>query len=401
MPYNPQIQDISGQLIAQGMSQAGAIRAKAKSDLASTIADTVTGGIRQYQQNRVLTQQALGKFGQGMENPEFKQYVTSILSDESKASQVPSSIVSAVKKAQKGDINVYDAALLGSFVDTFAKSKQDEAQRLYTNALREQTLANQKSIDAATEDRKRQAEAVNRMRNATKEYRDLMTMDRDGAPMTIEQAERFNMLKDNELIRTVAQGEEVGLDAPEAIKLFQNQQAMDLRGDLAIAQRTAADAERARRIAEAEAKQRAASRPPYGAKKTYRINDKAVVATWDGEDWVDDQTGMPINLRATPDQYGRLTYSNVPNPALFGTVPGLNDAMGGGAGGMPSVGGVPGTGGVPGAGAPPPPDAAPAAPKSFKTQQEAEAAYRAGKLRFGERVIINGIERIVQRSPVQ
>jgi hypothetical protein len=113
MPYAPGIQDISGQLIAQGMSQAGAARARAIEALAS-----IAGGIRQYQQNRIITQQALGKFGQGLENPEFKQYVTSILSEDPNAPQVSPAIKTAVKNAQKGNVDVYDAAMLSSVVDT-------------------------------------------------------------------------------------------------------------------------------------------------------------------------------------------------------------------------------------------------------------------------------------------
>ena len=68
MPYAPGIQDISGQLIAQGMSQAGAARARAIESLGESIA----GGMKQYQQNQIFTNQALGKFGIAMQDPTFK-----------------------------------------------------------------------------------------------------------------------------------------------------------------------------------------------------------------------------------------------------------------------------------------------------------------------------------------
>ena len=91
MPYAPGIQDISGQLIAQGMSQAGAARARA----IESIGESIAGGIKQYQQNQLFTNQALGKFGSGLQDPTFKQYVQQIVNDDPNAPQVPD----ALKKA--------------------------------------------------------------------------------------------------------------------------------------------------------------------------------------------------------------------------------------------------------------------------------------------------------------
>lgn len=137
MPYAPGIQDISGQLIAQGMSQAGAARARA----IESLGESISGGIRQYQQNRIITQQAIGKFGQGLQNPEFKTYVTSILSDDPNAPQVSPAIKTAVKNAQKGNVDVYDAAMLSSIVDTFAKSKEQQSQDMLRQAQAAQLFA--------------------------------------------------------------------------------------------------------------------------------------------------------------------------------------------------------------------------------------------------------------------
>ena len=86
MPYAPGIQDISGQLIAQGMSQAGAARARA----IESIGESIVGGIKNYQQNQIITNQALGKFGTAVYNdPQFKSYVQSIVQDDPNAPQVP------------------------------------------------------------------------------------------------------------------------------------------------------------------------------------------------------------------------------------------------------------------------------------------------------------------------
>jgi len=155
MPYAPGIQDISGQLIAQGMSQAGAARARA----IENIGESITGGIRQYQQNRILTQQAIGKFGQGLENPEFKTYITSILSDDPNAPQVSPAIKTAVKNAQKGNVDVYDAAMLSSIVDTFAKSKEQQSQDM----LRKAQAANLFAQSAQMQDEIRRRQALARM----------------------------------------------------------------------------------------------------------------------------------------------------------------------------------------------------------------------------------------------
>jgi len=324
----------------------------------------------------------------------------------------PADVEAFMKRSNDESTKQY-ANRLGGFLETTITTgkmnremEQAKAQRGYTDALREQAVAAKAASDAATLDRQKQTQMFDRMRGVTKEYRDLLTMDREGAPMTIEQADRYKQLKNNQLIQSVAQGEELGLGAEESIKLFQNQDVITQRGEIERLKRLADDAERERRIAEAEAKRAAAANPPYGAKRTYTINGRTVNAISDGKDWVDEVTGMPINLRATVDQYGRPMYSNVPNPALFGTVPGLNTAMGAGgggggdmpgAGGMPSFGGMPSAGGTPAAGAPPPP----AATKTFKTEQEAEAAYRAGKIKAGDLITVGGLQGFWQRRSPQ
>jgi hypothetical protein len=170
MPYAPGIQDISGQLIAQGMSQAGAARARA----IESLGESISGGIRQYQQNRILTQQAIGKFGQGLENPEFKTYITSILSDDPNAPQVSPAIKTAVKNAQKGNVDVYDAAMLSSIVDTFAKSKEQQSQ----DVLRKAQAANLFAQSAQVQDEIARRRALARMMDVP-----FYATDQEKAPM--------------------------------------------------------------------------------------------------------------------------------------------------------------------------------------------------------------------------
>ena len=124
MPYAPGIQDISGQLIAQGMSQAGAARARA----IESIGESVAGGIKQYQQNQMFTNQALGKFGMGLQDPTFKQYVNQIVNDDPNAPQVPDALKKAFKNASAGKVDIYDAALLGTATEGYQQNRMRQAQ---------------------------------------------------------------------------------------------------------------------------------------------------------------------------------------------------------------------------------------------------------------------------------
>lgn len=126
MPYAPGIQDISGQLIAQGMSQAGAARARA----IESLGESISGGIKQYQQNQLFTQQALGKFGQQLQDPAFKQYVDKVVNDDPNAPQVPEALKKAFKNAASGKVDIYDAALLGTATEGYRQNQAAYAQQL-------------------------------------------------------------------------------------------------------------------------------------------------------------------------------------------------------------------------------------------------------------------------------
>jgi hypothetical protein len=147
MPYAPGIQDISGQLIAQGMSQAGAARARAIESLGESIA----GGMKQYQQNQIYTQQALGKFGMAMQDPTFKAYVQGIANDDPNAPQVPEPIKKAIKNIQAGKADIYDATLVGSLGQDFQQNQLIAAQARNLRAEAQSREAATQRINAATE----------------------------------------------------------------------------------------------------------------------------------------------------------------------------------------------------------------------------------------------------------
>ena len=128
MPYAPGIQDISGQLIGEGMTRASNIRAQARSDFGKTIADTLVGGIKQYQQNQNFTQQSLAKFYSNMQDPDYKDLVTKIISDDSNQMGVPSNLKKAIQNAGTGKINAGEAAMLATWAQDFSEKKNAVAK---------------------------------------------------------------------------------------------------------------------------------------------------------------------------------------------------------------------------------------------------------------------------------
>lgn len=124
MPYAPGIQDISGQLLGEGMTRASNVRAQARSDFGRTIADTLIGGIKQYQQNENFTTQSLAKFTERMQDPEFNKYVNNILSDDSNKMGVPESVKTAFRNAQTGKLKPNEASTLATIAQDYSERKR-------------------------------------------------------------------------------------------------------------------------------------------------------------------------------------------------------------------------------------------------------------------------------------
>jgi hypothetical protein len=120
MPYAPGIQDISGQLLAQGMSQAGEARARS----IESIGESLSSGIKQYQQNQSFTAQSLAKFTERMQDPEFNKYVNNILSDESNTMGVPESVKTAFRNAQTGKLKPNEASTLATIAQDYSERKK-------------------------------------------------------------------------------------------------------------------------------------------------------------------------------------------------------------------------------------------------------------------------------------
>ena len=124
MPYAPGIQDISGQLIGEGMTRASNIKAQARADFGRTIADTLIGGIKQYQQNENFTTQSLAKFTERMQDPQFKQYVDNILADDTNKMGVPESVKTAFRNAQTGKLKPNEASTLATIAQDYSERKK-------------------------------------------------------------------------------------------------------------------------------------------------------------------------------------------------------------------------------------------------------------------------------------
>ena len=149
MPYAPGIQDISGQLLAQGMSQAGAARARS----IESIGESLASGIKQYQQNQSFTAQSLAKFTERMQDPEFNKYVNSILSDESNKMGVPESVKTAFRNAQTGKLKPNEASTLATIAQDYSerkKASEESEFRKTQTALAFAQAANQKAAAEET-----------------------------------------------------------------------------------------------------------------------------------------------------------------------------------------------------------------------------------------------------------
>lgn len=113
MPYSPQATDIRGQLYAQ---------------TGQNVADTIKQGAQQYQQNKIMANQAIGQFEAAAKaNPDILQFL------EKEDGSVPDSVKAAYNSLKTGGtVPVQKAALLAQFGNTYATQKaatQDQQMR--------------------------------------------------------------------------------------------------------------------------------------------------------------------------------------------------------------------------------------------------------------------------------
>lgn len=138
MPFNPGNQDISGQLLGNGIQQ---------------FAQGINAAAQTYTQNKLLTNDAIGKFeGAVRANPEILQFLSG--GDEQNANRPPISpeVISAFNKLQKGGVALKDAAILGQFADSYQNTKkQQSAQALQAAQIEQANAASRESAALAAQ----------------------------------------------------------------------------------------------------------------------------------------------------------------------------------------------------------------------------------------------------------
>ena len=137
MPYNPGIQDISGQLLAQGM------QARAQG-----IAGGVTTLFQGLQQNQMMTNQALARFqAASAANPKLLDFLNKAGSEESPIPVNPD-VLKAYADIKSGKTNVQNTALLAQFADSYNQAQMAQQMQELRQAQMQQ-IEQEKALRAA------------------------------------------------------------------------------------------------------------------------------------------------------------------------------------------------------------------------------------------------------------
>ena len=149
MPYAPGVQDISGQLRAQGIAQAGHAWSQAIGNIGKDLGDA----FQTYKQNQFITNQAMGQIaGYTRANPEVLKYLEGASSDDPNAPTLSPEILKSWASVKTGEgVKMKDAAMVKSFLEAYDKNKMDQAQRLHienqNKLLGQQFEQNQRMAD--------------------------------------------------------------------------------------------------------------------------------------------------------------------------------------------------------------------------------------------------------------
>lgn len=295
MPYNPGVQDLSGQILAQGM-------------MART--QGITSAIKDFAKNEDDRQKTVAAVKGMMMDPYFQQQLST-----------DPQLLATAEKVKSGNARLSDVQAFLGTLTTMQHGRQEELQRQelevkkqYNDALREQAIAQAASIDAATKERERQNLISNEFLKSVKEADDLEKMQSAGRELTNEQQARLDSLADNPFLATARQGMRAGLDPMTAIKLGQSQEAIDAKMAATDAMAQARDQANEVRRLTAEMQSMKNRRFNAGDEREFTIDGKKLNAVWSGTEFIDAQTGAPIYttvetrdmLGNTQSQRGRL-----------------------------------------------------------------------------------------------
>lgn len=152
MPYAPGITDISGQILAQGMVE----RSRG-------ISAGIENFIKGYEQNQMLKKQAMSTFaGAAAADPDLLKFLNEAQQADIQGTpggqKVPPEVLKAYARAQKGDLDLYDASILGNFAGTYQKTKSEAQQRQLQAAQLAQAQAQANRLTQETEEAKKSQE---------------------------------------------------------------------------------------------------------------------------------------------------------------------------------------------------------------------------------------------------
>lgn len=198
-------------------------------------------------------------------------------------------------------------------------AQQAETQRKYTDALAVSALAQKSATDAATADRLREAQQAERFIKGVKELEQFEQMERDDTPFSIEQTNRYQQLKGNEMLKAARQAGELGMDAASFIKMTQGNRALELQQQDITNRKTLAELkaenDRLQELLKAGQKQ-----PPIPEGKTTLEDGTVIKTVWGGPGvgFVDPESGIAVTTRVeSKDKSGNpITTFGARNPEL-------------------------------------------------------------------------------------
>jgi hypothetical protein len=179
MAYNPQTQDMRPQILMQGANDFSQAMGNATQGIANAF--------REYEQNKHMAAQATGKFeGAIKANPELLKF----LDPDNPSPNAPTEAVRAFSKLRRdGTLALKDAALLSTFADSYASTKQEvqmaQLRQMQADKLKNDMAQQAKDASAFTaafnlsSPQGAMADAINR----NVRFENLPT---NGAPLNIE-----------------------------------------------------------------------------------------------------------------------------------------------------------------------------------------------------------------------
>lgn len=190
MPYQPSVQDISGQLLAQGMQQR-----------AQGISSGIQGLFQGLQQNQMMTNQALGRFQAALA-------ANSALLNALNGAQNPNDptgvklnpdVIKAYAEIKSGKTNVQNTALLAQFADTYNQAQANQ-QKMQLQA------AQAANFQAQAAQRQQELEQLKKMADIFKTMQDEDRQKKEEDRINAHIAEQDRILKEEAAARAAGQG---------------------------------------------------------------------------------------------------------------------------------------------------------------------------------------------------